>query len=173
MAGTNGHLNGESKGRGRPPKYTDKVPAQAYKLCLLGATDAELADFFEVAESTINEWKQSHEDFSESLKRGKAQADAEVSDKLHQRACGYEWDEAVPIKVKEVTYDKGKRVKETERVEMAMVHKVVPPDTTACIFWLKNRKPSAWRDKVEQEHSGAVDLQPLKLRFDTSLDEVV
>ncbi len=74
---------------GRPTSYRPEYAEQALKLCRLGATDKELADFFEVAESTVNLWKIEHPEFSESLKAGKAQADAEVADKLFKRATGY------------------------------------------------------------------------------------
>ncbi|THF91722.1 terminase, partial [Escherichia coli] len=73
----------------RPTKYQEAYAEQARKLCLLGYTDAELADFFEVSESTINKWKLDYPKFSESIKKGKAVADAEVSDRLYQRAMGF------------------------------------------------------------------------------------
>lgn len=52
----------------RPTKYQEAYAEQARKLCLLGYTDAELADFFEVSESTINKWKLDYPEFSESIK---------------------------------------------------------------------------------------------------------
>ena len=73
----------------RPTKYQEAYAEQARKLCLLGYTDAELADFFEVSESTINKWKLDYPKFSETIKKGKAVADAEVSDRLYQRAMGF------------------------------------------------------------------------------------
>jgi transposase-like protein len=93
------------------------------KLCLLGQTDAELADSFGVSESTLNLWKKTHEDFSESIKKGKSPADADVAKSLYDKALA--------------------------------------GDVTAQIFWLKNRKSSAWRDKRETEHSGSVTLESL------------
>ena len=74
---------------GRPSDYRDEFPELAYKLCLLGAIDRELADFFEVSEQTINAWKEAHPEFLESLKRGKRYADANVADRLYRRATGY------------------------------------------------------------------------------------
>ncbi len=71
----------------RPTKYQEAYAEQARKLCLLGYTDAELADFFEVSESTINKWKLDYPEFSESIKKGKAVADAEVSDRLCHERC--------------------------------------------------------------------------------------
>jgi hypothetical protein len=124
----------------RPSKYNLDYPKQALKLCRLGATDKELADFFGVAESTLNKWKDDHPEFSESLKEGKALADAEVADKLFKRATGYE-HAAVKI-VANANTGQEHIVNYTERY---------PPDTTAAIFWLKNRRPDLWRDKTEQK----------------------
>lgn len=133
----------------RPSLYKPEYNIQTERLCRLGATDEELATFFEVAVSTISLWKTEHPEFSEAIKRGKIESDAEVADKLYSRATGYEWDEQVPMKVKEVTYENGKRLREIEHIEVTSVHKVVPPDTTAAIFWLKNRRKTEWRDRHE------------------------
>lgn len=127
----------------RPTKYKPEYASQAAKLCLLGATDAQLADFFEVSVSTINLWKVQHSEFSESIKVPKALADERVEQSLFRRAMGYEHDE-VDIKVVD------------KEIVMTPIRKYYPPDTTAMIFWLKNRSPGQWRDKVEQEHSGDV-----------------
>ena len=73
---------------GRPTAYKKSFDKQVYKLCLLGATDAEIADFFDVAESTINLWKQKHKGFSESIKKGKEIADMAIAEGLFERAKG-------------------------------------------------------------------------------------
>lgn len=125
----------------RPSKYKAEFAEQARKLCLLGATDAELAEFFEVSESTLNLWKKDHPEFSESIKKGKTQADADVADRLYQRAMGYEHPE-VDIRVVS-----GEIIKTD-------ITKIYAPDPTAAIFWLKNRQKAKWRDKVEQEITG-------------------
>lgn len=121
----------------RPTKYQAEYAEQALKLCRLGATDKELADFFQVNEDTINEWKKVHSAFSESLKAGKAMADAEVADKLFKRATGYEH------KAVKISANPNGDEHVTEYVER------YPPDTTAAIFWLKNRRPDQWRDKTD------------------------
>lgn len=139
---------------GRPSSFKPEYCEQVEKLCRLGATDKDIANFFQVDESTINRWKEKPE-FCESLKSGKAKSDAEVADRLYQRARGFEWEEIQAVKLKEVKYSNGKRVSEIERVELVPVQKVVPPDTTACIFWLKNRRSEDWRDKTE--HKATVD----------------
>ena len=94
-----------------------------------------------MAESTLNLWKQEHPEFSESLKGGKATADAEVAEKLFRRATGYEHPE-----------DDIRAVNGEIVITPTIKH--YPPDTTAAIFWLKNRQPQRWRDKVEMEHGG-------------------
>lgn len=133
---------------GRPTAYQPEYAEQAKKLCALGATDAQLADFFQVAVSTVALWKVKHQEFSDALKLAKAKADEMVEQSLFRRAMGYECEET------------DIRVIEGQIVETT-VRKVYPPDTTAMIFWLKNRKPAEWRDKVNQEVSG-VDGKPIE-----------
>lgn len=130
---------------GRPSKYKPEFAKAAVKLCALGATDAQLADFFEVSVSTINLWKVQHKGFSESIKVPKAAADERVEQSLFRRAMGYEHDE-VDIRVI------------ANALVQTPIRKYYPPDSTAMIFWLKNRKPTEWRDKQEVEHSGGVTI---------------
>jgi hypothetical protein len=121
---------------GRPTKYLPSFCVQVEKLCILGATDKELADFFEIAESTLNDWKLKYPKFSESIKRGKMHADASVAESLFKRATGYSHPD-VDIKV----------IK--NKITITKLTKHYPPDTVAGIFWLKNRQKEKWRDKVE------------------------
>jgi hypothetical protein len=137
----------------RPSDYKPEYAEQARKFCLLGAKDEQLATMFSVSVRTISGWKNKHPAFLQALKAGKEVGDAQVASSLYHRATGYEWDEEIPMKVKKVIYDNGKRVSETESVIMKKVHKIVPPDTTAAIFWLKNRNKENWRDR--QELTGA------------------
>jgi hypothetical protein len=118
---------------GRPTDYREEYCEQVVKLCKLGATDKEIADFFDVDESTINNWKIAHSEFFESIKKGKIVADAEIADSLYHRAKGYQHPD-VDIKVIE------------GKIVMTPLVKHYPPDTVAGIFWLKNR-----RGKVKQE----------------------
>lgn len=141
------------KKAGRKSDYREEYADLARKYCLLGATDFQLGEFFSVSEQTINSWKKKYPEFLESVKKGKAIADAEVIDSLYQRATGFEWDEAVPMKIKEVKYNNGKREREWEKIEVTMVHKVVPPDTTAIIYWLNNRQKDNWRNRHEVDHT--------------------
>lgn len=121
---------------GRPTKFHKDVPEQARKLCLLGATDAEMADFFGVSENTLNRWKKEHPEFRESITRGKLLADAEVAASLYHRAIGYS-HKAVKILQYEgqpITVDY------TEHY---------PPDTPAARAWLHNRQPTRWRSNPD------------------------
>ena len=134
----------EASQLGRPSSYKPEYAKQAKKLCELGATDNDLADFFEVNECTINRWKIQFPDFCKSLKIGKDANDDRVEMSLYRKATGYSF-ESEEIKVID------------DKVVRVPVIKHVPPDTTAMIFWLKNRKRFDWRDKVEVEHDVAAD----------------
>jgi hypothetical protein len=74
---------------GCPSAYRAAYAEQAYKLCLLGAIDADMADFFGIGEATLNRWELAHLEFRESIKRGKSDADSNVAESLYRRATGY------------------------------------------------------------------------------------
>lgn len=126
---------------GRPSKYKAEFVAQARKLAALGATDREVAEFFEVDERTLHRWKHQHPAFCQSLKVGKDTADERVEQALYRRAVGFEQDD-----LHFSAYEGA--------VTATPFVKRHPPDTTAMIFWLKNRKPELWRDVKAQEVSG-------------------
>lgn len=131
---------------GRPTKYKEEYAEQAYKLCLLGHIDDELAEFFEVDVSTIHRWKLEHEEFRDSIKKGKEIADGNVVQSLYHRAIGYQ---APDIDIK---------MYEGEIIETPYI-KHYPPDATSAIFWLKNRQPKKWRDKQVTEHEGGITVE--------------
>lgn len=124
---------------GRPSKLDELDLEQVRKLAVKGWTDKEIADFYGVSEQTVNNWKQRNPEFLESLKLGKEEADAKVERSLFEKATGYSHPDT-HFSVYEGI------VTQTPTV------KVYAPDTTAAIFWLKNRKPTEWRDKQEIEH---------------------
>lgn len=128
---------------GRPTNYTPEMARQAAKLSELGATDQEVADFFDVDVRTIYRWKHDHDEFCQALKTGKAVADDRVERSLYQRAIGYEQEEVkifMPAGAENPVY--------------APFRAKVAPDTTAAIFWLKNRRAADWRDKQEVQVDG-------------------
>lgn len=135
---------------GRPSKFKAEFIAQAKKLCKLGATDIEIADFLEVDVRTLYRWKGEHEAFCQALKAGKDVADERVERSLYARANGYEHNE-VDIRVVD------------HAIVQTPIRKYYPPDTTAAIFWLKNRRPEDWRDKHDVEHSGDLIVKINKL----------
>ena len=105
-----------------------------------GLTDEQLAKKMGISPSTLYAWKDKYSEILEALKKGKEIVDIEVENALLKRALGYEYmEESVEV----VT--NGKR---TER-RVKQITKVVPPDVTAQIYWLKNRNPDKWRDKPE------------------------
>ena len=144
---------------GRPTKYKEEFVEQVYKLCLLGATDIEIADFFSVCEDTINNWKVEYPEFFVSIKKGKDTHDSDkVERSLRDRAIGYSHDE------QKIFNDNGSAM-------VVDTTKHYPPDTTAAIFWLKNRQPERWRDKSEVDNKLSGEV---KSTIDTSkLKEVV
>lgn len=101
---------------GRPTDYKQEYCIKAFGFCLLGYTDKQLAEYFDVSEQTLNAWKKKYPEFLESLKAGKEEADSAVVGALYEKA--------------------------------------IAGDTTAMIFWLKNRQRYQWRDKVNHEVSG-------------------
>lgn len=133
---------------GRPTEFRDAYCDQAYKLCLLGATDVQLADFFEVSEQTINAWKHKHPEFLESLKRGKIEADCKVAQALYKKAIG-----GYLVNSQKAFVDK------MGQEHVIDVADEAAPDTTAAIFWLKNRQPELWREKQEVQLEGKVDSE--------------
>jgi len=126
---------------GRPSAYRPEFAEQARKLCEMGATDWDLAQFFEVNTTTIWRWSQVHDEFCNALKAGKEAADERVARSLYHKAIGYS-REAVKI----MQY-------EGAVIEQPYVEHTAP-DTTAAIFWLKNRRPKEWRDKTDVEMTG-------------------
>jgi hypothetical protein len=104
-----------------------------------GLTNGQIANNIGIDERTLYRWKEKESLICQSLKKGREVADYEVENALFKRALGY------TIQIKEQKIDKDGCVHDTTRD----MH--VPADTTAQIYWLKNRKPKEWRDKVEQE----------------------
>ena len=147
----------EPKAIGRPSKYKSEYAEQAKKLCMLGMTDKEMASFFEVSEQTLNTWKQVHPEFLESLKGGKDLIDAQVAAKLFHRAIGYEHPEDDIRAVNGV-------------IVITPMVKHYPPDTTAAIFWLKNRQPQRWRDKPEDAGENE-NAQPVPVKIEVEVKD--
>lgn len=144
--------NETNKG-GRPSSYKEEFAELTYNYCLLGATDKELAIFFDVEESTINNWKKQYPKFLESIKRGKEIANAQVAHSLFKRATGYDAPDT------DIKVARGKIVK-------TKLIKHYPPDPTSMIYWLNNRQ----RDKWSNKHLLEVDFDKMS---DEQLDYII
>lgn len=130
----------KGNGLGRPTLYDPGFAVQAEKLCKLGATDLEIADFFDIHVSTLYRWKHTHPDFCDAIRRAKEVADDIVEESLFRRATGYSHEAVkifMPAGAPAPVY--------------APYTEHFPPDATAMIFWLKNRQPDKWRDRHEIE----------------------
>ena len=112
-----------------------------------GLTDEQIADKIGISRSTLNEWKKKFPDISDTLKKGKEVVDYEVENALLKRALGYSYEEVT----KEAQLNP--RTGKYELAITKVVTKEIVPDTTAQIFWLKNRKPDKWRDKMKETES--------------------
>lgn len=115
-----------------------------------GLTDEQIATNIGVNAATLYAWKNKYDEICKALKKGKEVVDTEVENALLKRALGYSYEEVT----KEPTIDRA--TGETTLIVTKVVTKEVLPDTTAQIFWLKNRRPDKWRDKKETALSGGV-----------------
>jgi hypothetical protein len=150
-----------------------------------GLTDEQIAKNIGISRSTLSLWKKKNSDISDTLKKGKEVVDREIENALFKRAKGFtatetqykvvpledelidvrrrdyanKWKLKHPDASKQEIQDAAvKGVKTTKRIKLGLIEKDVPPDTTAAIFWLKNRKPEEWRDKHETELSGGLNV---------------
>ena len=118
---------------GRPTLFHPAMCEEAHNYCLLGATNDQLADFFGVSPSTIDNWIAGRRDFEAAVKSGRVIADAKVARSLYVRAVGYD------RKVEREVILGG----ELKPVTSTVHH---PANVQACIFWLRNRRRRSWRD---------------------------
>ncbi len=146
----------------KPRQYRPEHDDIVYQMCLLGATDPHICGAIGIGMATLHRWKKAHKGFRDAIKRGKDQADAEVAHSLYKKACGYEHEDV------HIAVLKDRRTGLIEKV-LTPITKHYAPDTTACIFWLKNRQKDLWRDVNRTEHTGK-DGKPIEkqLRLDLS-----
>lgn len=127
-----------------------------------GLTTEQIAECMGISRSTLNEWIKKHPDISDTIKKNKEIADRKVENSLYERALGGLHKVLKAFKVKETYYDKQGRKCEKEHIETATEEIYIPGDTTAQIFWLKNRKPEVWKDKqIVEAEVGTKKLEDL------------
>lgn len=140
--------------KGRPTKFNNALNIKVAALYGSGKTDKEVAEAIGVSVRTISYWKACHSDFLQALKEGKDVADEMVVSSLFRRATGYSHPEE-----KIFLYE--------GQVVRAKTMKHYPPDVTAAIFWLKNRRPDEWRDReilIDAPHQ-QIESRPVKKTF--------
>ena len=114
-----------------------------------GLVDTQIAKNIGIAVQTYYEWTRRFPSFAEAIKKGKAPVDIEVENALLKSALGGTVIVKKPVKIKTKRQLAGKGTIEEEHIEFIDEEVYIPPNTTAQIFWLKNRKPDKWRDKQE------------------------
>jgi hypothetical protein len=155
-------------GKGRKSKYEElnienRLP-EIEGWARDGYRIADICKALGISTQTFHNWvnDERYEDFAEAVRKGKEVVDAEIENKLLDNARGFTfWEETQELLIKTNKYGKpmldenGAPIKELQTVKRVLKH--VKPDTTAQIFWLKNRKPDVWRDKQHMEHSGGIN----------------
>lgn len=122
-----------------------------------GLTDEQIAGNIGIRRETLYEWKKKYPNISNVLKKSKDVADRTIENALYERAIGGVKKIRKAFKVKRSYYDKKGRKCEKEEIVSAEDEVYVPGDTTAQIFWLKNRKPEKWRDKPSYDDTSELD----------------
>lgn len=120
-----------------------------------GLTDEQIASNMGITRKTLAEWKTKYSDICDTLKRGKAVVDIQVENALLKRALGYSYDEVTRERVLDYDPSTGQAVGSHMEITKT-VKKEVQGDTTAQIFWLKNRRPEQWRDKRDVSVEGEI-----------------
>lgn len=132
-------------------QWKNEMEEQVYKLALLGAKDADIANFFNVSVKTIDYWKKHKPAFVQSLRKGKVEADMDVAKSYFKRAKGFKYKERT-VKIT----DKG-------GVEYTVTDKTALPDAQACARWLSIRQREQWAEITHTEHTithkGSVDIR--------------
>jgi hypothetical protein len=133
--------------RGRKSKFRPEFVQRASDMALVGATDAEIAKVLRVSLATFKAFKEKHPEFLAALKGSKEAADANVERALYRRAIGYSHPDT------HISNFQGD-------ITITPITKHYAPDATSCIFWLKNRKPAEWRDRLEHTGKDGAPLNP-------------
>lgn len=106
-----------------------------------GLTMEQIAYNIGITKPTLYKWQERDSNFLNALKVSRDAADREVENALFKNAVGFHYTEQ----------------QVTDTGDVVDVEKYSKPNTTAQIFWLKNRKPEQWRDKQNIEHDGSIN----------------
>lgn len=122
--------------RGPKGKFNEKVREAFLRLIKEGKTEDEIGNILGVTRRTLNNWKGKHSDLLYAVREARQVADQLVEASLYSRALGYSHPETKTF------MHEGCIITED-------ITKHYPPDTTAAMFWLRNRQPKRWREKTE------------------------
>ena len=135
------------------PKYDiNTFPNLAEGYARDGLNDLQIAAKLGISKTAYYKYQREHAEFSEAIKKGKAPVDSDVENALLKRALGYEYEEV------STEYGKDEKTGKPTPIKTKRVKKFIPPDTGAIAFWLKNRKPDQWREKIDHT-SGGKEMQ--------------
>ena len=148
----------KDKTSGRPKSLTNKDKEKIVRLAKFGFTDDQISEVFGITKQTLNNYKKYDPVFFDSLKASKLLADVDVIDSLYKRALGMKVKEEKAMSVSD-----GHMGAHIEKVE---VWKELPPDPTSMIFWLKNRQPDKFREKVEHFSEQEISVTVTKHKDD-------
>lgn len=162
-------------GTGRPSAYRPEYAVIAARVCALyGATVDELSKFFGVALDTIKEWMDAHEDFSAALKGSRSLADLKANESLFNRACGYSHPAEKIFMVERTTTrtaaDGTVTTTTSKRPVRVPYIERYPPDTTALIYWTKNRQPGVWKNKEKDDTDAATDKSAGEMHYHVHME---
>lgn len=139
---------------GRKSKYNEDFPLMAQDFARRGMIDTEICAKLGISVATYHEYQKLYPEFLKAIKEGKAPVDVMVENALLKRALGFEYEEVhAEFRPKDVND------KKANPIVVKKIKKMVVPDTTACIFWEKNRRPGLWKDKHNLDVSGSVNLK--------------
>lgn len=134
------------KDKNKVKVWRDDIPVRAYRLALLGLTNEELAVAFGISANTFSQWLRSRDDLRKALELGRQEADSRVVQSLYKKATGYTFEED------NITVSHG-------QVIVTRVQKYAHPETTAAIFWLKNRQKEKWADVWKLDQNVQISVQ--------------
>lgn len=148
----------DKRSKGRPTKYKKEYNEQAFELCLLGCTNEELAEYFDVDPATIYRWINEHKEFCDTVNLAKIEADAKVAKALYSRALGCTVKKQQAVKIK---------IGDSEEIQIVDLETELPPDVGAAKFWLTNRQRSKWKDRQDEDEQTEGKVNTLVLNINT------
>lgn len=140
---------------GRKKKYDESFPQQALELAEKGLNNKQISKKLGICKTSFYDYQKEFPEFADSLKKGKEPADDNVENALYIRAVGYDYEE-------QVTEERISEDGTQHTTVVRTLKKHMPGDTTAQIFWVKNRRPKEWRDarNIELTDKDGASLAP-------------